>query len=69
MAGSISLNCPIPADRIRAEGARLGYTDDGLEDFEAIVVGIDDKFVEVTVKKEAARAQAAASKSRQKRPG
>ncbi len=62
----MSLNLPIPVERIRAEGARLGYSDDVLEDFEAILVGIDDRFVEITVKKEAANAKAAALKARQK---
>lgn len=67
LGGSVSLNRPIPVERIRTEGVRLGYGDEGLEDFEAIIVRIDDKFVEVTVKKEAADAKAAATKSQRER--
>lgn len=66
LGGGVLLNRPIPVERIRAEGERLGYTGDGLEDFEAIVVGLDDKFVEITVKKEAVNVKAAAQKNRQK---
>lgn len=54
-------------ERIRAEGVRLGYADDALEDFEAIVVGIDDRYVEIGVRKEAAAAKAAADKARNQR--
>lgn len=67
LGGGISRDLPIPADRIRAEGGRLGYRDDGLEDFEAIVVRVDDIFVEVTVRKQAADAKAAALKAQQQR--
>ena len=66
LGGGLSLERPIPVDRIRAEGARLGYSDDALEDFEAILVRIDDAFVETTVKKQAADAKAAAQKAQQK---
>lgn len=64
LAGGLSLPRPIPVDRIRAEGQRLGYAGDAHQDFELIVVGIDDVFVEVTTKREAERAKAAAQKSR-----
>ncbi|HTE82000.1 MAG TPA: hypothetical protein VK634_15040 [Reyranella sp.] len=67
LGGSVSLNRPIPVERIRAEGERLGYGGDGLDDFEAIIVRIDDTFVEVTVKKEAADAKAAAQKAAKER--
>jgi hypothetical protein len=64
LAGGLSLTRPIPVDRIRTEGERLGYTGDALEDYEAIVVGIDDVYVEHSVKREAAEAKAAAAKTR-----
>jgi hypothetical protein len=61
------LTRPIPVDRIRIEGERLGYTGDALEDYEAIVVGIDDAYVEHSIKREAAEAKAVASKARSQR--
>jgi hypothetical protein len=67
LAGGLSLTRPIPATWIRAEGERLGFTGDALEDFEAIVVGIDDAFVEHSIKREAVEAKAAAAKARSQR--
>lgn len=47
MAGTVDLPSSIDLDRIRAEGARQGYDGEDLEDFVAILRGIDDAFVRV----------------------
>lgn len=47
MVGTVDLPECIELDKIRAEGVRQGYEGDGLEDFVAIVRGIDDEFVRV----------------------
>lgn len=67
MAGGLSLPRPVPREAIRREGVRLGHTGEGLDDFTEIVASIDDIYVEVTVKAEAARARAAAEQSRAKK--
>lgn len=66
MACGMSITRPVPVERIRSEGERLGYEHAALEDFETIVVGIDDRYVEVAVKREAADAKAAAQSARTK---
>ena len=63
MAGGLSLPRPIGRDVIRAEGERLGFDGEALEDFVLIVLGIDDAYVEVTVKREAEQASAAAKRA------
>ena len=67
MAGGIQLPRPVPREAIRREGARLGYTGEGLEDFTEIVALIDDSYVEATVKREAKAAEERARASRNKR--
>lgn len=64
MAGGISLPRPVPREAIRREGARLGYTGEGLADFTEIVARIDDSYVEATVKREAKSAEQRAKASR-----
>ncbi len=64
MAGGTSLPRPVPRETIRREGKRRGFAGDALDDFTEIVVGIDDAFVEVTVKAEAKRLAAAARQNR-----
>lgn len=64
MAGGVSLPRPVPRETIRREGERRGFTGEALDDFTEIVVGIDDAFVEVTVKAEAKRLAAAARQNR-----
>lgn len=63
MGPSIMLPLPIPRPDIRAEGERLGYRWDGLSDFCEIVERIDHDFIEVTARKEADRARAAAAQA------
>ena len=63
MAGGLSLPRPIPREAIRREGERLGYAGDGLNDFVEIVMRIDDFHVEVTVKRAADNAKAAAART------
>ena len=63
MAGGLSLPRPIGRDVIRAEGERLGFEAEALEDFILIVVGFDDAYVEVTVKREAEQASAAVKRA------
>lgn len=63
MGGGISLPRPIPQEVIRREGRRLGFGLTALEDFVEIVVGIDDCFVETTVRREAENASAAAKRT------
>lgn len=64
MAGGVSLPRPVPRETIRRDGERRGFTGDALDDFVEIVVGIDDAFVEVTVKAEAKRLAAAARQNK-----
>lgn len=66
MGGGLILPRPISRDTIRREGRRLGYSGDALDDFTEILTGIDDKYVEITVRKAAADAKASADKSRKK---
>ncbi len=64
LAGGISLPRPVPREAIRREGARLGYTGEGLEDFTEILARIDDSYVEARVKREARTAEERARASR-----
>ncbi len=64
MAGGVSLPRPVPRETIRREGERRGFAGDSLDDFVEIVVGIDDAFVEITLKAESARLAAAARQNR-----
>jgi hypothetical protein len=66
MVGSVDLPDCISLDRIRAEGARQGYEGDGLEDFVAVLRGIDDEFVRVNSLRIAAEFKSAVSRSRDK---
>ncbi len=63
MVGSVDLPDCISLDRIRAEGARQGYEGDSLEDFVAILRGIDDEFVRVNSLRIAAEFTAAVARS------
>lgn len=67
MGGGLSLPRPVPMERIRREGARLGYQSEALEDFVSIVSRIDDFHVEVEVRRAADEAKAASQRSRSKR--
>lgn len=67
MAGGLSVPRPVGRDVIRQEGLRLGFEGEALEDFVLIVVGIDDCYVEVTMKREAEQASAAAKRAKQPR--
>ena len=67
MAGTVDLPDSIGLDRIRAEGARQGYDGEALDDFVAILRGIDDEFVRVNSLRLAAEFKAAVSRSRNKR--
>jgi hypothetical protein len=66
MVGSVDLPDCINLDRIRGEGARQGYEGDGLEDFVAVLRGIDDEFVRVNSLRIAAEYKAAASRSQKR---
>jgi hypothetical protein len=63
MVGSVDLPDCIDLDRIRAEGARQGYEGDSLEDFVAVLRGIDDEFVRVNSLRIAAEFNAAVARS------
>lgn len=63
MAPTILLPQPIPRADIRAEGERLGYDGEALEDFCEIVEQLDHHFIEVTARREAQQARAAAEAS------
>lgn len=63
MVGSVDLPDCIELDRIRAEGVRQGYEGDGLEDFVAVLRGIDDEFVRVNSLRIAAEFKAAVARS------
>ncbi len=67
MVASVDLPDCIDLDRIRAEGARQGYEGDSLEDFVAVLRGIDDEFVRVNSLRIAAEFKSALSRSREKR--
>jgi len=67
MVGSVDLPDCITLDRIRGEGARQGYEGDSLEDFVAVLRGIDDEFVRVNSLRIAAEFKSAVSRSRDKR--
>ncbi len=64
MAGGVSLPRPVPRETIRRDGERRGYEGDALDDFTEIVVGIDDAYVEITVKAESKRLAAMAQQRR-----
>jgi hypothetical protein len=64
MAGGLTLPRPVPRREIRQEGERLGYVGEDLEDFTESVARIDDSYVEVTVKREAENAKAAAAQAK-----
>lgn len=63
MAGTVDLPDSIDLDRIRAEGGRQGYEGEGLEDFVAILRGIDDEFVRVNSLRILAELKATISRS------
>ncbi len=69
MGGGILLPRNIRRDVVRNEGRRLGYRGSDLDDFVAIIRGIDDFHVEVTIKRtlETVKANAAQARARQKR--
>lgn len=66
--GGVRLPLVIPREAIRREGERRYYAGDDLDDFCAIVEMIDDFFVEVSTKAEAARVSTLANKNRKGRP-
>jgi len=66
MAGSLSLPRPVPREAIRREGERRGYSGESLDDFVEIVAGIDDIYIEVTVKRAADDAKSAARASKKR---
>jgi hypothetical protein len=63
MVGTVDLPDNIDLDRIRAEGARQGFEGEDLEDFVAVLRGIDDEFVRVNSLRLAAEFKAAISRS------
>lgn len=65
MAGVVLLQT-IPRATWREEGIRLGYEDEALEDFITIMLGIDDIFIEASVRQTAADAKKAAEANRHK---
>lgn len=65
MAGGLSVPRPINREIVRREGRRLGFEGEALEDFVLILVGIDDCYVEVAMKREAEQASAAAKRAKQ----
>lgn len=67
MSGSVTFPVAISIDLIRREGERLDYEGDDLEDFTAIVVLMDDYYVEIETKKRGAETQAMLNRSRTKR--
>jgi hypothetical protein len=67
MNGGLSLPRPVPLETIRREGARLGYSGEGLEDFVIIVAHIDDFYVDIEVRRAADEAKASAARSRSKK--
>lgn len=58
MGPSIMLPLPIPRPDIRAEGERLGYRGEALEDFCEVVEQLDHAIIEATARREADRAKA-----------
>ncbi len=67
MGGSIQLPGNLTKETIRREGHRLQYAGEALDDFVAIVRGIDRIYVEVHVKRIADETKAAAERSRKRR--
>lgn len=51
MAGTVDIPECIDLDRIRAEGIRQEYEGDALEDFVAVIRGVDDEFVRLNAQK------------------
>ena len=66
MGGGLRLPEPIPRADIRREGERRGHDGEALEDFIESLTLIDDAFVEITTKAEAARIAAMAKKNARK---
>lgn len=67
MGGSIQLPGNLTKEAIRREGRRLQYAGEALDDFVAIVRGVDRIYVEVHVKRIADETKAAAERSRKRR--
>ena len=67
MAGGLSLPRPVPRDAMRREAERMGLDGDAFDDFVEIITLIDDRHVEIEVKRAAADAKAAAESARRKR--
>lgn len=66
MMATVDLPDVIPLDRIRAEGSRLGYAGEGLEDFEQILRRWDDEFVRVNSLRIAAQVRSDLERAKQR---
>ena len=58
MGASVVLPLPIPRPDIQAEGTRIGYRGDDLDDFCEIVEQLDHAIIEATARREAERVKA-----------
>lgn len=67
MGADVQLPGNLTAETIRREGRRLQYAGEALDDFVAILRGIDRIFVEVNCRRIADETTAAADKSRRRR--
>jgi hypothetical protein len=67
MAGSVDIPECIDLDKIRAEGIRQEYEGAALEDFVAVIRGIDDEFVRVSAHRILADFKASVSRLQSKR--
>jgi hypothetical protein len=64
MMGAVVHAAAVTLPTIRAEGRRLHYEGDALEDFVDIIAALDDYFVELDVKKQAAALQTSITRLR-----
>lgn len=62
MGGGVRIPCVIDRETIRREGKRQGYEREDLDDFVAIVAGIDDAYLEIAVQRIHHEAKALAKK-------
>lgn len=67
MAGGVSLPMPVPIEKIRNEGQRLGYRGDELETFVEAVAQIDDFHIETQTRRTASEIQANAQRLKNRR--
>lgn len=67
MMGSVTLPDPLEHDLIRADGERRGYTWDDLDQFVAILVALDEHYVDLVHAKKNAEIERALAAAKSKR--